>query len=283
MSHADPEWIDSQVFDYVAKHGPGWVFGGDIADHFREPSEPDELAMVRVNDPLFRLSKKGFVECWATCPNGQAWALTPYAAKTLGLELDEAGGRWIRAGKMQISDVRRMLCGTKENRRKDSYFFESELEEPDGFDIFIDSRLDDPAETAELHEEFLITYGLNQPEGNLALAKRHQADYIDRPVPPPRELIGSGCAWPIPGQRREFGPPEGQGGRSQPCSLCGHRPRGLAYCLCCDSYSLDYRLPSLKAIDSEAEVMRAIRARRERREARRAERERRHQNDQGAA
>lgn len=286
MSNVDPGWIDSQVFDFVAKRGPGWVFAADIADHFREPSEADGLAMDRVSVPLIRLAKKSFLECWVTCPRGQAWALTPYAALSLGLELDETGSRWIKAGKMGATQVRRMLCGTKGNRRKDSYFFESELEDPEGFDVFIDSRLEDPAESIVVHEEFLLAYGLDErgeDSPSQTLAKKHQSDYVDRPIPPPRELWGSGCLWPIAGQRREFGPPEGQEGRSRPCTLCGHHPTGLSYCLCCDSYSLDFRLPSLKAIDSEEEVLRAIRARRERKEARRRERDQRRQGGQGAA
>lgn len=283
MSNVDPGWIDSQVFDFVAKRGPGWVFAADIAGHFREPSEGDGPAMDRVSAPLMRLAKKSFLECWVTCPSGQAWALTPYAAKRLGLELSETGSRWIKVEKFGESKVRRMLCGTNANRRKDSYFFESELKDPDGLDQLIDPGQCDPSVMMEVREEILLSLSINEDPPDAGPARKNQRDYVERPIPPPRELWGSNCSWPIPGQRREFGPPEGQEGRSRPCTLCGHHPTGLSYCLCCDSYSLDFRLPSLKAIDSEEEVLRAIQARRERKEARRREREHRRQGGQGAA
>jgi len=245
--------IRSKIFEIISGHHQSWIPSLDIAKAL-------SLNLEEIVDPLQSLNNDGLIEVWVDSPCGVSWALTPYAAFSLGIKLDDHGQSWIPKKKSKI---------TKNRPKPDTKLF-SHLETENFYMEYtdtIDKKAFEAEQVVSAHEELVYELGGEEQFRKLQEFKRKGPKRLS--FPPPRNLLGSNCTWPVDGQDRQEGPRTEYVTHPETCSNCGGSPGTFGYCLCCDSYGLDSLLPAISVFEDWKQVKEAIEARKARKKQRR--------------
>jgi hypothetical protein len=178
---------------------------------------------VELAGPIDQLERDGWITRWDNCPDGPAISLTPLGAARLKLALSGDSQRWVsHDAKPTLAKLR---CGRRIVAESDlTPAGESDSEHFARIDQRVDARQFEPVDD-------LI--GQEAVERELRQGTFRGDRGADR-LPFPTRLIGSTIPWDGPEitlVRRV-------------CRTCGGQPlKGNVYCLKCDNWGLQKRIP----------------------------------------